>query len=121
MATDILIDPDNFADLCSRKVSSAGNVSILTYLEENNIARKKGRKLNIRDRRWCIGAGTGTTQRMVCYVNAENRVNMDSTVPLSRVMTAPNTQSMSYETVYCAQFSQVKVLYTQCMLYQDGI
>jgi hypothetical protein len=121
MATDILIDPANFADLCSRKVSSAGNVSILTYLEENNIARKKGRKLNIRDRRWCIGAGTGTTQRMVCYVNAENRVNMDSTVPLSRVMTAPNTQSMSYETVYCAQFSQVKVLYTQCMLYQDGI
>ena len=121
MATDILIDPANYAAICNRKVSSAGNMSILEYLLQNNIAKNQGRKLSIRPRRWCIGAGTGTTQRMVCYVNAENRVNMHSTVPLSRVMTAPNTQSLSYETVYTAQFSQVIFLYTQCALYQDGI
>ena len=121
MATDILIDPTNYADICSRKVSTAGNVSILTYLLENNIAKNQGRKLNIKPRRWCIGKGTAVTQRMVCYVNAENRINMHSTVPLSRAMTAPNTQSMSYETVFTAQFSQVIPLYLQCILYQDGI
>ena len=121
MANHILIDPANYADISNRKVSSAGNVSILTYLLENNIAKNQGRELKICPSRWCIGAGNGTTQRMVGYVNADNRVNMDSTVPLSRVMTAPNTQSIAYETVYAAQFSQVKFLYTQCAKYIDGI
>jgi hypothetical protein len=121
MANHILIPPANFADIVSRKVSTAGNVSILAYLLENNIAKNQGRDLKIYPSRWCIGAGTGVTGRMVCYVNAENRVNMHNTVPLSRVMTAPNTQSVSYETVYAAQFSQVIFLYLQCALYQDGI
>jgi hypothetical protein len=121
MANHILIPPAQYADLVSRKVSSAGNVSVLNYLKENNIAKNQGRELEIYPCRWCIGAGTGSTDRMVCYVNAENRVNMHSTVPLSRVMTAPNTQSISYETIYAAQFSQVIFLYTQCALYQDGI
>jgi len=123
MANQILIPPAQYAYIVNTKVSTAGNMSILNYLLENNIAANQGRELKIFPCRWCIDAGVGTpaTQRMVAYVNAENRVNMDLTVPLSRVMTAPNVGSASYETLYAAQIGQVKFLYTQCARYADGI
>lgn len=121
MADHILIDPANYAYISNTLVSVAGNTSILKYLLENNIAVNQGRKLSINPSRWCLGAGVGSTQRMVAYVKAANRVNMDMTVPLSRVMTAPNVQSASYETLFASQFSQVKFLYYQCVEYADGI
>jgi len=102
-------------------VTLAGTQSILNYLEANNIAANQGRPLKIFPSRWCLGAGVNGTQRMVGYVNAENRVHMDLTVPLSRVMTAPNVQSASYETLYAAQIGQVKLLYLTCIRYKDGI
>jgi hypothetical protein len=121
MATHILIDPINFAYIVNTPVTIAGTQSILNYLLTNNIGITEGRALTINASRWCIGAGTGTTQRIVAYVKAENKVNMDLTVPLSRVMTAPVVQSASYETLYASQFSQVKFLYTTCVEYLDGI
>ena len=121
MATQILIPPTQYGYLVATKVSSAGNCSLLTYLLENNIAKNQGKELMIYPSRWCIGAGVGPTDRMFAYVNAENRVAMDLTVPLSRVMTAPNVSSGSYETLYAAQIGQVKFLYTQCAKYRDGI
>ena len=121
MANQLLIPPAKYAYIVNTKVSTAGNVSILTYLLENNIAKNQGRELKIFPSRWCIDAGVGVTNRMIAYVNAENRVNMDLTVPLSRVMTAPNVGSASYETLYAAQIGQVKFLYTQCARYADGI
>ena len=121
MADHLLIDPANYAYISNTPVTLAGNTSILKYLLENNIAVNQGRKLDIFPCRWCLGAGTGGTQRMVAYVKAANRVNVDMTVPLSRVMTAPNVQSASYETLFASQFSQVKYLYYQCAEYADGI
>lgn len=121
MANHILIDPYNYAYLANTLVSLAGNTSILKYLLENNIAVNQGKELNIFPSRWCLGAGTGSTQRMVAYVKDPMRVNWDLTVPLTRVMTAPNVQSASYETLYAAQFSQVKFLSYQTILYADGI
>jgi hypothetical protein len=121
MATHILIDPINYAYIVNTPVTIAGTQSILNYLLSNNIGVAEGRTLTINSSRWCREAGTGTTQRMVAYVKAENRVNMDLTVPLARVMTAPVVQSASYETLYTSQFSQVKFLYTTCVEYLDGI
>jgi hypothetical protein len=121
MATHILIDPANYSYIANTPVTVAGTQSILEYLLKNNIAVNQGLSLEIYPSRWCIGAGVGVTQRIVAYVKAENRVNMDLTVPLSRVMTAPVVQSASYETLFASQFSQVKFLYTQCAQYADGI
>lgn len=121
MPNHVLIDPANYSYLVNTPVTAAGTQSILNYLLSNNIAVNQGRELNIYPNRFCIGAGTGTTQRMVAYVKSENRVNIDLTVPLSRVLTAPVTQTVSYETVYASQFSQVKILYPQTMQYLDGI
>lgn len=121
MADHILIDPYNYAYLANTMVSVAGNQSILKYLLENNIAVNQGRTLEIYPSRWCLEAGTGSTNRMVAYVKNPMRVNWDLTIPVTRMMTMPNVQSGSYETLYAAQFSQLKILSYQTILYADGI
>jgi hypothetical protein len=121
MANRVLVDPANYGYITSEPVTLAGAESILTYLLKNNIAVNQGRELNIFPSRWCIGAGIGATQRLVAYNKAPNRLNIDLTVPLSRVMTAPNTTSASYETIFASQFSQVKILYFQPVAYSDGV
>lgn len=121
MANRILIDWPNYSYIANTPVTIAGTQSILKYLLENNIAVDQGKELEIYPCRWCTGAGVGGTQRMVAYVKAPNRVNIDLPVPLSRVMTAPNTTSASYETIFASQFSQVKYLYYTCAAYTDGI
>ena len=121
MANRILVDWANYAYIANTPVTIAGTQSILNYLLENNIAANQGIDLEIFPCRWCTGAGVGGTQRLVAYNKAPNRVNIDLPVPLSRVMTAPNTSSASYETIFASQFSQVKYLYYTCAGYTDGI
>lgn len=121
MANHILIPPAQYTYISSTKVSSAGNISILQFLLENNIARNQGIELTIVPSRWCIGTGASGKDRMVAYVNDEDRVNFDLTVPLSRVMTQPQVTEMAYLTAYAAQIGQTKFLFTQCARYGDGI
>lgn len=121
MANHVLIDPVNYALITTRKVSDAGNVSILTYLLDNNIAKNQGRDIFIAPSRWCTGAGVGTTQRMMAYVNDIDKVKIDLPVTLSRVMTQPVVQQLAYLTAYAGQIGQVKFLYTTCARYADGI
>lgn len=121
MANHILVDPYNYAYLCNNLVSIAGNTSILKYLLENNIAVNQGRTIGIYPSVWCLAAGTGATQRIAAYVKDPLRINWDLTVPLTRIMTAPNVQSASYETLFAAQFSQVKFLSYTTASYLDGI
>ncbi|MCR8981639.1 DUF2184 domain-containing protein [Brevibacillus laterosporus] len=121
MANHILIPPQQYAFLVGTKVSEAGNISILQFLLDNNIGKNQGIDLTIAPSRWCSEAGTGGTDRMVAYVNDEDRVNFDLTVPLSRVMTQSQVTEMAYLTAYAAQIGQVKFLYTQCARYGDGI
>lgn len=121
MANHILIPPNQYAFLVGRKVSDAGNISILQFLMENNIARNQGVDLVIAPSRWCTAAGTGGKDRIVAYVNEEDRINFDLPVPLSRVMTQPQVTEMAYLTAYAAQLGQVKVLYNSCIRYMDGI
>ena len=121
MANHILIPPMQYTYLATRKVSSAGNVSILSYLLENNIANNQGVDLAICPSRWCTGAGLNGTDRMVAYVNDESRIVIDIPVPLMRAMTQPVVEKMSYMTAYAANIGQTKVLYPQCCLYADGL
>lgn len=121
MANHVLIPPVQYTLLVSRKVSSAGNISILQFLLENNIGKNQGVDINISPSRWCTGAGTGGTNRMMFYVNDDGRVNFDLPVPLSRVMTQANVTEMAYLTAFAAQLGQVKFLYKQCARYMDGI
>jgi len=121
MANHILIPPAQYAHIASQTISVAGTVSILTYLLENNIGRTQGVDLQIFPSRWCIGAGANSSDRMVAYVNDEDRVYMDITVPIQRVMTMPNVEQAAYLTLYMGQLGVVKFLYYQPAAYGDGI
>lgn len=121
MPNHILIPPSQYTLIANRKVSEAGNVSVLDYLMQNNIAEKQGQHIVIEPCRWCIGAGTGGTDRMMVYVNDEDKVNFDITVPATRAMTSVDALLASYITLYAAQIGQVKFMYYQPARYVDGI
>ncbi len=117
----ILIDPANYAYIASTKVSLAADKTILEFLLTNNIAKQKGVNLFIGECRFCIGSGTGGTNRMVAYVNDKRFLSMPVPVPLSRVMTQPNVTTASYDSLYVGNVGQVQVLYYQPIRYADGI
>lgn len=120
----ILIDPENFAYLNRTVFAAQGAtapISLLKYLLENNIAKAKGVDLFIGECLFCIGAGVGSTNRMVMYVNQRRFVGMDVPVPLGRVMTQPNINTASYDSLYMANVGQVKIHYVEPFIYRDGI
>lgn len=121
MPNHILIPPENYAYIVKQKVSEAGNISVLEYLLQNNIAKNQGVDIDIEPCRWCIKAGEGKTNRMVVYVNDEDKVNFDITVPITRAMTQPSVERAAYLTLFAAQIGQVKFNYYQPVKYFDGI
>lgn len=123
MINQILIPPAQYAQLASQLISSAGNSNIITYLEKNNIGASQGVELRIFPSRWCVGAGAAGTDRMVGYVNRDDRVQFDITVPIQRVMTTPTIVEGggAYHTLYAGQFGVVKFLYNFAAGYVDGV
>ena len=82
---DLLIPPEQYSFIASTIVSSAGNQSLLTYLETNTIAyHQNGKPLNIRPVKWMKGRGVGGTDRMVAYTNDKKFVRFPM-VPLQSV------------------------------------
>lgn len=117
----VLMPPEVYGYLLTTKVSGNADKSILTYLLENNLAKAQGVDLKIFPCRQCIGIGAGKTDRIVGYVDDENKVNIDVTVPLSRVLTAPNITNVSIDSIYAGQFSEVKLQYLQTIVYMDKV
>lgn len=121
MANHILLPPQLYTTLVTRKVGVTGDKSLLTFLMENNIGENQGQTLSINPCRWCQGAGTSGSDRMVCYANREDRVRFDMTVPMRRWITEASAIQMAYITPFVAQFSEVQFLYEQPVVYVDGI
>jgi len=117
----LLLPPDKYAYIVSTRIGTSGNENILDYLLRNNLATNRGGNLYIAPCRWCSGAGTGDTDRMVAYVNDRDKVYFDLPVPLTRAMTQPVALQFAYITIYAAQMGQVKWLYYQPARYMDGI
>lgn len=117
----LLLPPDKYAYIVSTRIGTSGNENILDYLSRNNLATNRGGNLYIAPCRWCSGAGTGNTDRMVAYVNDRDKVYFDLPVPLTRAMTQPVALQFAYITIYAAQMGQVKWLYYQPARYMDGI
>ncbi|WP_310670219.1 major capsid family protein, partial [Burkholderia multivorans] len=54
----VLLDPTSFSLLVQRKVSDAGNISVLSYLQTNSLANQlNGRPLEIFPSKWLTGRG----------------------------------------------------------------
>jgi hypothetical protein len=125
MPSELRIPPAQYGYLATQKVSQAGNLSILTYILENNISTKSGGKLNIQPLKWCIGAGAGgtlgqlgTVDRMVAYTKDEDRVRFPM-VPLQR--TPLEYRSLFQLTTYYGRLGVVEFPYPETVAYRDGI
>lgn len=115
----LLLPPLQFSYISSQKVSSAGNVSILKFLQENSIALAiNGKELEICPVKWLTGAGATSTNRMVAYTNDENRVRYPM-VPIRRE--TAYYQGIHYTAPYIWAFGVMEFVYPETVQYADGI
>lgn len=115
----LLLPPTQYAYIASQKISTAGNVSILTFLEDNSISlRVNGRKLEIQPVKWLTGRGTAGANRMVCYTNEEDRVRFPM-VPIRRE--TPYYLGIKFNAPYIWAFGEVEFVYPETVIYRDGI
>lgn len=117
--TDLLLPPEQFALLSSTIVSSAGNQSLLTYLQTNTIAyHQNGMPLNIRAVKWLKGRGIGGKDRMMAYTNDKKYVRF----PLVPLQSIPVQYRGLYQLVaYYGKLGAVEPVYRESLSYTDGI
>lgn len=121
----LLLPPVQYAALATRIVSQAGSISILKFLEENNIVRQSNMKLEILPCKWCVGAGTGGTigvndghNRMIAYTKAEDRVRF----PMTTMSKTPlQYDSIWQKTTYFCRLGVLEIVYPETIGYADGI
>lgn len=115
----LLVDPVNYSRLVSTLVSSAGNVSLLTYLRDNSLSNSlNGRPLDIQPLKWLTGRGTSGTNRMVAYTQAQDRVRFPM-VPLQR--TPLEFRDLRQLTTYFGRLGAVEFVYPETLAYADGL
>lgn len=117
--TDMLVDPLSFAQLVSRKVSTAGNVNILQYLKDNSLSMaQNGRPLNIRPVKWLLGAGTSGANRFIVYTKNRRLVRFPM-VPTQR--TPLEYRGIYQLTNYFCRLGVVEWVYPETGAYTDGV
>jgi hypothetical protein len=116
---ELRLPPFQFGFIASQKVSSAGNVSILKFLEDNSIALKiNGKALNIQPIKWLTGRGVSATDRMLAYTNDLTRVRFPM-VPVRRE--TAYYKGIRFFAPYLWAFGEVEFVYPETLQYADGI
>lgn len=120
---DQIILPYKQFQFLANPVTSAGSVSILTYLKQNYPGVEYGKTLNIGATKYTNGTWfNGGLNRMVVYPKAERFVAMDEFLPLTRVMTNPVAEyGAGYVSVFKANIGPVKINYYNAVSYWEGI
>lgn len=122
----LLLPPSQFGYISTAKVSQAGNVSILKYLQDNSLLTTSGKgKLQIYPLKWLVGAGVGgtigtpgTVDRMVVYTKQKTRVRY----PMTLLQRTPiQYDSIYHKTTYFCRLGCVEVVYPETIGYFDGI
>lgn len=126
MPTHILIPPKQFGAISTQVVSTAGSVSILKYLLENNIVTASGMgKITIQPAKWLVGAGSGgtigtigTVDRMVAYTKKKEYVRY----PMTMLQRTPiQYDSIYHKSTYYCRLGVVEVVYPETVAYRDGL
>ena len=120
------IPPTQFSGLSGKIVSTAGNVSLLTYLAQNTLCNAvNGRPLNIQPLKWLtgttaggVGPGASGKDRMVAYTKDPLRVRFPL-VPLQR--TPLEYRGITQLTTYFGRLGTVEAVYPETIGYRDGI
>ncbi len=126
MSNRLLLPPKQFGQISTQVVSSAGSISILKYLLENNILATSGQgKLEIQPAKWLVGAGSGgtigtagTVDRMVLYRKEKKYVRYPMTL-LQR--TPVQFDSIYHKSTYYCRLGVVEVVYPETIGYRDGL
>lgn len=117
--SELRVPPTSFGLLVSRKVSDAGNISVLEFLRNNSLSNSaNGRPLNIQPLKWLLGRGAGGTNRMFAYTRDKNRVRYPM-VPLQR--TPLEYRSLYQITTYYGRLGVVEFVYPETLGYADGL
>lgn len=117
--SELRLPPAQFSYIASQLISSAGNMSIMTFLEQNSIAlRANGRPLNIQPIKWLTDRGVDSTDRMMAYTNSEDRVRFPM-VPVRRE--TPYYLGLRYTAPYLWLFGELEIPYPETIGYRDGI
>ena len=123
--TKLLLPPTQFGHITSQTVSTAGNISILKFVQDNCITLSiTGKKLDIQPVKWLVGRGvaagspSAATDRMVVYTQASDKVRYPL-VPLQR--TPLEYKSIFHLTTYFGRLGVVEFVYPETARYADGI
>lgn len=117
--TELRLPPAQYAYISTQLVSTAGNMSILEYIKNNNISTGMNNlTLNIQPLKWLTGRGAGGTDRMMCYTNAEDKVRFPM-VPIRRE--TPYYQGIHFNTPYIWAYGELEIVYPETIRYADGI
>lgn len=121
----VLVPPVQYGVLTSQIVSQAGNMSILKFLEENNLAVQRGGQLKILPAKWSIGMGSGGTPQVLGTVDrmmAYARDNMRIRYPMTPLQKTPlQYLGLWYLCFYYCRLGAVEFVYPSTMQYLDGI
>jgi hypothetical protein len=126
MSNKLLLPPAQFGYISTQTVSTAGNISILKYLLENNVLNASGKgTLEIPPVKWLIGAGSGgtlgtagTVDRMCLYRNEKEYVRF----PMTMLQRTPiQYDSIFHKSTYFARLGVVEVVYGETLAYRDGL
>jgi hypothetical protein len=116
---ELRLPPAKFGILVSRKVSDAGNISVLEYVKQNTISNSiNGRPLNIQPLKWLFQRGTANADRMMAYTKEQDKVRFPM-VPLQR--TPLEYRDIRQLTTYFGRLGVVEVVYPELIGYRDGI
>ena len=122
----LLLPPAQFGYISTQLVSIAGSVSILKYIQDNNLLTTTGKgKLDIYPAKWLIGSGAGGTvgvvnghDRMMVYTKDKKRVRY----PMTMLQRTPvQYDGIYHKSTYFCRLGAVELVYPETMGYFDGI
>ncbi|MBK5145852.1 DUF2184 domain-containing protein [Budviciaceae bacterium BWR-B9] len=109
--------PELFGLMTTKKVSSAGNISVLEYVKINCISfQENGEPLNIVSMKWASKRGAGGSHRIVAYTQDEQYVRF----PMVPLLNTPlEYRGMQQSSVYYGKLGQVEAPYSNTISYLD--
>ena len=109
--------PELFGLLASKKVSDAGNISVLEYVKINCIAfQENGAPLEIVSMKWASKRGASGAHRVVAYTQDEKFIRF----PLVPLLNTPLEYRGLYQlTTYYGRLGQVETPYGNTIAYMD--